>query len=96
MFRKGSLMNKFENQGFELRTKAKSIVLAYMKSVPDCAPGQDGMRLSEIFRNCGFDWGPYPNATSSNQQYWVVALMRELQAEGKVERVEKSGPWRLK
>ena len=54
------------------------------------------MRLSPIFRACGFDWGEYEKATSSNQQYWVVALMRELEAEGKVERVSSSGPWRLK
>lgn len=89
-------MTKFENQGFELRKKAKSIVLEYMNSVPDCAPEHDGMRLAEIFRNCGLDWGTYENATSSNQQYWLVALMRELQSEEKVERVEKSGPWRLR
>jgi hypothetical protein len=42
------------------------------------------------------DWGDYPNATSSNQQYWVVALVRELEAEGKVERISESGPWRLR
>ena len=53
------------------------------------------MRLAPIFRACGFDWGPYQKATSTNQQYWVVALMRELEAEGKVERVFESGPWCL-
>ena len=54
------------------------------------------MRLSPIFNACGFDWGSYPKATSSNQQYWVVALMRELEAEGCVEQVAPSGPWRLR
>lgn len=88
-------MTEFEERGYKLRSHAKSIVLDFMKSTPSCAPGNEGMRLAEIFRNCGFDWGEYQNATSSNQQYWVVALVRELQAEGKVERIEKSGPWRL-
>jgi hypothetical protein len=89
-------VTEFESQGLELRNAAKSIVMKYMKATPCCAKGHEGMRLSEIFRNCGFDWGYYENATSSNQQYWIVALMRELQAEEKVERIENSGPWRLK
>lgn len=53
------------------------------------------MRQAEIFRACGFDWGECEKATSSNQQHWVVALLRELEAEGPVEQVFQSGPWRL-
>ena len=53
------------------------------------------MTQASIFRECGFDWGNYPVATSSNQQYWVVAILRELEKEGKVEQVYKHGPWRL-
>jgi hypothetical protein len=41
------------------------------------------------------DWGDYPIATSTRQQYWVAAILQELEAEGKVERVTESGPWRL-
>ncbi len=40
-------------------------------------------------------WGDYPKTTSSNQQYWVGAIVQELKSEGKVERVSESGPWRL-
>jgi len=89
-------MSRFEDRGTELRGTAKSLVLDYMRSVPQCQPGREGLRLSPIFNACGFDWGEYPKATSSNQQYWVVALMRELEAEGKVEQVADRGPWRLK
>jgi methionyl-tRNA synthetase len=53
------------------------------------------MKLAEIFRECGFDWGDYPKTTSSNQQYWVGAIVQELKSEGKIERVSESGPWRL-
>jgi len=88
-------MKDFESRGNELRTQAKSLVFEYMKDAVACQPGGEGMRLAAIFRACGFDWGKYTNATSSSQQYWVVALMRELEAEGKVERVSESGPWRL-
>jgi hypothetical protein len=89
-------MSLFEDRGTQIRSEAKALVLEFMKSSPACQPGRDGVRLSPIFNACGFDWGPYPKATSSNQQYWIVALMRELEAEGKVEQVAPSGPWRLK
>ena len=89
-------MKEFKERGEIIRAAAKALVLEFMHSASDCQPGREGMRLSPIFRACGFDWGEYPKATSSNQQYWVVALVRELEAEGKVERVSLSGPWRLK
>lgn len=44
------------------------------------------LKTAKIFRECGFDWGCYPNATSSNQQYWIVALLRGLEKEGKIKR----------
>lgn len=88
-------MTEFEKRGKELRNNAKSIILDYMRATPSCGSGNEGMRLAEIFRNCGFDWGDYPKATSTNQQYWVVALVRELQTEGRVEQIKVKGPWRL-
>ena len=89
-------MKEFEARGNRLRADAKALVLEFMQASDLCQPGREGMRLSPIFRACGFDWGQYPKATSSNQQYWVVALVRELEAEGKVEQVSESGPWRLR
>jgi len=89
-------MKDHEARGNELRSEAKAIVLEFMHASDVCQPGRMGMRLASIFRACGFDWGTYEKATSTNQQYWVVALMRELESEGKVERVSESGPWRLR
>ena len=89
-------MESFSARGNDLRSQAKTLVLEFMRSSSHCQPGGEGMRLAPIFRACGFDWGDREKATSSNQQYWVVALMRELEAEGKVERVSESGPWRLR
>ncbi|MDP3301484.1 MAG: hypothetical protein Q8S36_05895 [Sulfuricurvum sp.] len=88
-------MTEFEKRGKEIREISKILVLDFMKSTPSCQVGGEGMRLSQIFRACGFDWGTYQKATSSNQQYWAVALIRELEAEGKVNQVSESGPWRL-
>lgn len=89
-------MNEFEMHGHTLRWAAKTLVYQYMSKSNDCQSGREGIKQSEIFRDCGFDWGDYPQASSSNQQYWVVALLRELEKEGKVERVSDGGPWRLK
>lgn len=89
-------MSQFTDDGRTIRDSAKALVLRYFQSSANCQPGAEGMKLARISRDCGLDWGDYPKATSSNQQYWVVALVRELEAEGKVERVSESGPWRLR
>jgi len=80
----------------EIRTIAKTLILDFMNATGECQHNMEGLKLAQIFKRCGFDWGDYPKTTSSNQQYWVSAIVRELEAEGKVERVSDSGPWRLK
>jgi hypothetical protein len=88
-------MTQFETRGKEIRDLAKSLVLEFMHVTDECQPGEKGMKQAQIFKKCGFDWGDYPVATSSNQQYWLAAILWELQEEGNVKRVSKSGPWRL-
>lgn len=89
-------MNEYEIKGLEIRNSAKTLVMQFMQKNPDCKPDKNGLKLAQIFRMCGFDWGEYEKATSSNQQYWVVALVRELEAEGKLERINETKHWRLK
>lgn len=84
------------SKGTELRLAIKELVFNYMKNSPDCAVYADGLKQAEIFRQCGLDWGEHHNATSSNQQYWIVALLRELESEGKVQRDTDSKKWRIK
>ncbi|MCJ8348642.1 hypothetical protein [Moritella sp.] len=88
-------MNSFEDRGNKIRALSKELILEFMLSNSMCQPNSEGMKLATIFRACGFDWGHYPKTTSSNQQYWVSAIVQELASEGKVERVSESGPWRL-
>lgn len=88
-------MTGLKDRGDGIRKLSKELVLDFMKTRPECQAGAGGMKQAEIFRECGFDWGKYPKATSSNQQYWIVALLHELAEEGRVERVSESGPWRL-
>ncbi|MFP4278935.1 MAG: hypothetical protein ACLFQI_02925 [Halochromatium sp.] len=89
-------MSKIKNRGRLIRQQAKELVLDFFRSKPECKPKAEGITQAQIFRECGFDWGEYPKATSSNQQYWVIAILRALESEGKVEQVRESGPWRLK
>lgn len=88
-------MRKFQFLGESLRAQAKSIVIEFIESHPACRADGSGLKQSEIFRACGFDWGERERATSSNQQYWVVALLRELAEEKVIEQMKESGPWRL-
>jgi len=67
-------------RGKKIRQAAKSLGWDYRQSASDCRAGGGGRRLAEIFRNCGFDRGDYPKATSTDQQYWVAALGRALPA----------------
>ena len=89
-------MTEYEARGTEIKGLAKSLVLQFMQRTPECKQGKEGLKLTKIFRMCGFDWGEYEKATSTNQQYWVVALVRELEAEGKVERDTETKHWRIK
>lgn len=67
-----------------------------MRSTTACSKYSEGLKQAEIFRICGLDWGEQLNATSSNQQYWIVALLRELEQENIIERDKCSKKWRLK
>lgn len=66
-----------KSKGEQLRTDFKNLVFDYMSSRDDCSKYSSGMRQSDIFRECGMDWGEKINCTSSNQQYWIVAILRE-------------------
>lgn len=88
-------MNQYEERGKELKSAVKSLLLEFMRSQSDCQYNQNGMKQSQIFRQCGLSWGDYPKATESNQQYWMIAGLKELASENKIEQVSESGPWRL-
>lgn len=88
-------MTPYEKNGIALRILAKNLILDYMRHMPQCENTSNGMKQSDIFRACGLDWGYYENATSSNQQYWIVALLRELEAENEVQRDKQTKLWRL-
>ena len=88
------MKKNFKIMGNTLKNIAKNIVLEYMYMEPLCQKKANGIKQAELFRNCGFDWGDYENATSSNQQYWIVALLRELEKEDKIVRLENKH-WRL-
>ena len=83
----------YKRRGEELRSLCKKLVYEYMASKDECASDSDGMKQADVFRECGMDWGEKENCTSSNQQYWIVAILRELEQENLVQRdiVTKKG-----
>jgi len=85
----------FRKSGDTLRDSAKSLVLGFMTHNDDCHPNSNGMKQTDIFRECGLDWGDKENASSDYQQIWIVGLLRQLAEDGHVVRVYKRGPWRL-
>ena len=85
--------NHFKD-GMVLRKQIKDVVDNYIQTAPECGKYGSGLRTSEIFRECGLDWGDQENATSSNQQYWLVALLRELEREKKVFRDATTKKWK--
>lgn len=89
-------MRNYLKDGESLKLQIKALVLEYMQTNPDCAPNSDGMKQAEIFRACGLDWNDQLNATSSQQHFWLVALLRVLEKEGVVQRDSVNKKWRLK
>jgi len=84
-------MTIFKERGKEIRELCKSLVLEFMSNTSDCQTNGKGMKQAEIFRACGFDFGTYEKVTSSNQQYWIVAILRQLESEKKSSRSRNLG-----
>ena len=81
----------FLARGKEIRELSKNLVLEFMQNSIDCQPHKKGLKQSEIFKKCGFDFGDYPKVTSSYQQFWIAAILAELKKEKKVERISERG-----
>ncbi len=79
--------------GVHLRNQLKELVFDYMRNTSECNSSNIGMCQADIFRNCGLDWGNYKNARSSQQQFWLVALLRELEQENKIQRNKYTKRW---
>ena len=75
--------------------KTKNVVLGFMRKNPNCSITSIGLTQSEIFHCCGFSWGYQESSTESNQQYWIVACLKELEFEGLVQQDIATKFWRL-
>jgi len=92
---KGVRVGQRTSIGAQIRTATADAIYEYMESESVCRSSQEGLRAAHIFRECGFDWGEHEGATSTNQQYWVVAALRHLEASGRVVRDSATKKWRL-
>lgn len=89
-------MKNYLSDGTALRIKVKELILDFMRNNEDCLPNAEGLTTADIFRACGLDWGTQDKATSSNQQYWTVALLQVLKREGVIQRDIMTKKWRIK
>lgn len=89
-------MKNFLEQGKQIKIAVKSMIIDYMNNNIHCAKNGYGVKQADIFHDLGLGVKTYPKATLSNQQYWMIALLYELQDEGKIEHICDKGPWRLK
>jgi hypothetical protein len=87
-------MKNYMKEGQEIRNVVKELLINFITSKSENY--SNGMKTSEIFRGCGFDWGNYENATSTNQNYWIVAALRELESEERIFRDFGTKKWMLK
>ena len=90
-----SIEKYFNCSNNTLLQKTKNIVLRFMQKHPNCAIMSVGLSQADIFRCCGFSWGYQENATESNQQYWIVACLKELESEDLVQQDIATKFWRL-
>lgn len=51
----------YKIQGESLRKEFLNIVYSFMQSNKECSRNNEGMRQSDIFRECGMDWGEKEN-----------------------------------
>lgn len=86
--------NNFEVRGKRLTEQAKGLLLEYMQNCRDCSRTGSGKRQTELFRECGLDWGDYENAESRRQSFWVIALLRVLEQQNYIFRDENKR-WHL-
>lgn len=89
-------MRNYLSEGTSLRLQIKELVLDFMKRTDECSPDAEGLKQADIFRSCGLDWDDQPNATSSQQHFWVVGLLRVLEKDNLVQRDITTKKWRLK
>ena len=90
------MKSRFEKAGDEIRKQTRELVLDFMKQSEECQLGAEGIKQAELFRVCGLDWGEQLTATSTQQNFWLVGLLRTLESEGIVERDVTTKKWRLK
>lgn len=88
-------MATFMERGAALRQEAQAMVVEYLRLNGGKA-GELGLQQKQVFDCCGLSWGDHENASAKQQVFWMAGLLRDLEAQGVVERDPESKRWRLK
>lgn len=68
----------------DVKAQAKALLVQFLQKVTAIEQFKNGLSVPELFHGCGFGWGEQENATVSQQQFWLVALLWELATDGLV------------
>ncbi len=68
----------------DVKAQAKALLVQFLQKVTAIEQFKNGLSVPELFHGCGFGWGEQENATLSQQQFWLVALLWELATDGLV------------
>ena len=73
--------------GNAVRELSMLIVMDFMQATPACQPNGGGMTQTDLFRDCGFDWGNQTSYPSTSQQMWFCALLKVLEQHKKIQQL---------
>lgn len=78
-----------------LLEQTKRVVLRFMQIYPDCGVKGQGLAQTAIFDACGFNWGHYTDAPESDQEYWFLACLKDLEKDKVIGQDKTTKKWRL-
>ncbi len=86
----------YAERGREVRLLARQLVLDYLNTRPEAESRGPGISQTEISRACGLLWGDYPKSAATQQQYWIVGLLRQLEQEERISQDPVTRKWRCR
>jgi hypothetical protein len=80
-------MASHPQSGQAVRELSILLIIDFMRANPSCQPNGGGMTQTDLFSQCGFDWGDQPSYPSTSQQMWFCALLRVMQQNGLIQQL---------
>ena len=89
-------MENFIKKTNQLKIEFKNLISDFISNNENCKSDNLGLKQAEIFRLCNMGFGNQKNCTESQQVFYLVAILRELEKEGKITRDPITKKWKLR